>query len=125
MTDLMLQEASALRSLLERERALLQTGDVYGAVALAEEKAQAISALEKIVRAGEQAINASQIREHLQAVATLAAENAKHFDAMRHGLGSLIARVQAIGSDSGVGVYNQYGSKMEFNGAYGGYLKKA
>lgn len=125
MTDSILQEASALQALLETEKALLQTGNVYGAVALAEEKARAISAFDKIVRAGAQAINAPHLRDQIQAIITLAAENAKHFEAMRHGLGALIARVQAIGSDSGVGVYNQYGSKMEFNGAYGGYLKKA
>lgn len=124
MTDMMLQEASELQVLLETERALLQTGNLHGAVALAEEKARAISAFDKIVRAGAQAINTSHVRDQVQAIITLAAENAKHFEAMRHGLAALIARVQNLSSDSGVGVYNQYGTKMEFNGAYGGYLKK-
>ncbi len=116
-----------LKDILETEKRLLLSGHAQDAAALIEEKMRALQEFESIVGAEHlSALSALQRRE----IATIAQmemanENAAHFEAIRNGLHSAIARLETLHGSAYVGSYSHNGGKVAFPEATGQYRTKA
>ncbi|MGH1422089.1 MAG: hypothetical protein ACRBEQ_09740 [Hyphomonas sp.] len=113
--------AEQLLGLLEREISLLKVGKLADAIALTQEKGSLLRAFEIALQ--EEGVS-SPIRPVIEAIVKRAGECERHFIAVRNGMRSVITRMEGLDHDSYVGSYNQYGDKLAFTGATGGYLKK-
>lgn len=115
---------SRLREVLAAERSFLKNGQVHDAASLAEEKLGAVEAFEGMLFADPPAgLTASQ-RIGVREVVDMARENAIVLDSVRNGLRSVAARLENLDGGSNVGAYDQYGTKLPFSGATGGYVKR-
>lgn len=114
-------QAETLLSFLEKELGLLKSGELAEVVALAQEKSTLLRAFEAALQ--EEGISSAD-RPAVEAIIKRAGECDRHLLAIRNGMRSVITRMEGLDHDSYVGSYNQYGDKMAFTGATGGYLKK-
>ena len=63
--------------------------------------------------------------KRIQQVQATATEHSRHLEAMRHGLGRILTRLGRMQSDTLVGSYNEYGSRVKFTDSVGGFESKA
>ncbi len=114
-------QAEQLLGFLEREIGLLKSGKLADAIALTQEKTSLLQAFEMTLQ--EEGVSHS-LHPIIEAIGKRAGECERHFIAVRNGMRSVITRMEGLDHDSYVGSYNQYGNKMAFTGATGGYFKK-
>ncbi len=114
-----------LKDILETEKRLLLSGHAQDAAALIEEKMRALQEFESMVGTEHlSALSALQRRE-IATIAQMANENAAHFEAIRNGLHSAIARLETLHGSAYVGSYSHNGGKVAFPEATGQYRTKA
>ena len=116
--------AARIKEILLGERDLLVSGQAADALALAEDKSQAIEQFEAIVRSPHSAGSRTRLRKHLTDISKISKENELHFIAVRNGVRNLIVRLEDLGQSTSAGIYNQYGDGVRFSGSVGGYEKK-
>lgn len=113
-----------LQDILATEKTYLQSGRARETVSLAQEKTDVMQDMEAaIAESGTGGLTPTERRE-IEIVVRMAQENKRHFDAVRHGLRSITARIEGIDNSSTVGAYDQRGANVAFRGATGGYLRK-
>ena len=116
--------AARLQDILMEERALLKSGRARETVTLAEEKTAVMQDIDAAIAAEEQGALSASDRRQIETIVGMARENTRHFEAVRNGLRSIASRIEGMDGNSSVGAYDQYGTKMPFSGATGGYLRK-
>lgn len=113
-----------LRTLLETERDLLRSGRAKEAVGLVDDKSQALRELEAALNGQTRASVSPERQKAIAGVIRMAAENAIHFEAVRNGLRSAIARLEGMHANAYVGAYGENGAQLPFSQAFGKYRSR-
>ena len=115
----------AVEDLFEQEAEHIVSGNLLELGALSTTKLEHLSALTSAIESGG-LINASPtLVNRVKRVQATASEHSKHLEAMRFGLERIRNRMGRMQSDTLVGSYNQYGSRVQFTDADGGFESKA
>ena len=99
-------------------------GEINEIGALARTKVEHLGALSTAIEAGALKGQPSAIVNRVKALQRTAIEHDRHLQAMRFGLSRILERLDRIQSDAHVGSYNQYGDRVQFSGARGGFNSK-
>lgn len=118
------ESVAHLRMLLETERDLLRSGRAKEAVALIEDKSQALRALEAALNGQARGSVGPERQRAIAGVIRMAAENALHFEAVRNGLRSAISRLEGLHANAYVGAYGENGAQLPFSRAFGRYRSR-
>lgn len=125
MTTSNLEQAMTdLLDVLSEEGEMLQSGRAHEAAGLINRKLSAVESFEVTFGAKQLSEVTLEQRANLKTIASLAEENARHFEAIRNGLTNVITRLQSADSTAYVGSYGREGSKVTFSDASGGFSKK-
>lgn len=100
-------------------------GEINEIGALARTKVEHLGALSNAIEGGALKGQPPAIINRVKALQKTAVEHDRHLQAMRFGLSRILERLDRIQSDANVGSYNQYGARVQFSGARGGYNSKA
>lgn len=98
---------------------VLQLGDTTQA------KLEQMNMLSNAIEAGALRDQPASLIQRVQKLQNTALEHDRHLQAMRHGLIRVRERLDRLQSDSNVGSYDQYGSRVQFSGARGRFESKA
>lgn len=116
---------NAVEDLFEQEAEYIVAGNLLELGALSMTKLEHLSALTSAIESGG-LVNASpSFINRVKQVQATASEHSKHLEAMRFGLQRIRKRMGRMQSDTLVGSYNQYGSRVQFTDAVGGFESKA
>lgn len=115
----------AVEDLFEQEAEYIVGGNLIELGALSTAKLEHLDALTSAIESGG-LVNASpHLINRVKRVQATASEHSKHLEAMRFGLERIRRRMGGMQSDTLVGSYNQYGSRVQFTDAVGGFESKA
>ena len=119
------EAAVALQEKAEQEAEFIVAGNLIELAALSTAKLERLTALTNDIESGA-LVNASpSLVNRIKRVQATASEHGKHLEAMRFGLERIRSRMGRMQSDTLVGSYNQYGSRVQFTDAVGGFESKA
>ena len=118
------QTMDRLEQVLAAERQCLAMGQVHVIAELTAEKADAMQALDRLMRERPASSSGPEIGPRLKRIVRAAQENAQHFGAVQQGLRKLTERVSGATQDAYVGAYQANGLQNPFTKATGNYQKK-
>lgn len=126
MSDLSLEAClKAVEDVFEKEAELIVRGDITEIGELARVKADQLNELSNAIESGGLRGQPEAIISRVQHLQVVAVEHDRHLQAMRHGLSRMLDRIDRLRNDASVGSYNEYGAKVQFSDARGGYESKA
>jgi len=115
----------SIDTVFEREADLIVAGDLPELGELAKVKVEHFNTLSTAIESGVLAGQPPAMIERIKQVQATANEHGRHLEAMRHGLGRILKRLGGMQSDTLVGSYNKYGSRVKFSDSVGGFEGKA
>lgn len=115
----------SIDTLFEQEAEMIVAGNLIELGELAKAKAEHFERLSTAIESGALAGQSPQVIERIKHVQATASEHGRHLEAMRHGLGRILTRLGRMQSDTEVGSYNEYGSRVRFSDSVGGFESKA
>lgn len=116
---------TSIESVFEREAEFIVAGNLAELGELAKIKLDHFNALTSAIESGGLAQQSPAMIKRIQQVQATAGEHSRHLEAMRHGLGRILTRLGRMQSDTLVGSYNEYGSRVKFSDSVGGFESKA
>ena len=116
---------ASIESVFEREAEFIVAGNLAELGELAKIKLDHFNALTSAIESGAWAQQTPAMIKRIQQVQATAGEHSRHLEAMRHGLGRILTRLGRMQSDTLVGSYNEYGSRVKFSDSVGGFESKA
>jgi hypothetical protein len=116
---------ASIESVFEREAEFIVAGNLAELGELAKAKLEHFNALTSAIESGALSQQPRAMIERIQQVQATATEHSRHLEAMRHGLGRILTRLGRMQSDTLVGSYNEYGSRVKFSDSVGGFESKA
>ena len=116
---------ASIESVFEREAEFIVAGNLAELGELAKIKLDHFNALTSAIESGALAQQSPAMIKRIQQVQATAGEHSRHLEAMRHGLGRILTRLGRMQSDTLVGSYNEYGSRVKFSDSVGGFESKA
>ncbi len=124
-TEQLVSCLDSIESVFEREAALIVAGNLPELGELAKVKLEHFNALTDAIESGVLSQQSRDLIDRIQHVQATAGEHSRHLEAMRHGLGRIMTRLGRMQSDTLVGSYNKYGSRVKFSDSVGGFESKA
>ncbi len=115
----------SIESVFEQEAELIVAGNLPELGELAQLKAEYFNQLATAIESGMLSEQSPAMLNRIKNVQATAAEHARHLEAMRHGLGRILTRLGRMQSDTQVGSYNKYGSRVQFTDSVGAFESKA
>jgi len=115
----------AVEDVFEQEAEYIVAGNLIELGALSMTKLEQLTALTEAIESGDLVNAAPNIVNRVKRVQATASEHSKHLEAMRFGLERIRSRMGRMQSDTLVGSYNQYGSRVQFTDSVGGFESKA
>jgi hypothetical protein len=116
---------ASIESIFEREAEFIVAGKLAELGELAQVKLEHFDELTTAIESGALAQQPPAMIKRIQQVQATASEHSRHLEAMRHGLGRILTRLGRMQSDTLVGSYNEYGSRVKFSDSVGGFESKA
>ena len=116
---------TSIESVFEREAEFIVAGNLAELGELAKVKLEHFNQLTSAIESGALSQQPPAMINRIQKVQATATEHSRHLEAMRHGLGRILTRLGRMQSDSLVGSYNEYGSRVKFSDSVGGFESKA
>lgn len=116
---------NSIESVFEREAEFIVAGNLNELGELAQVKLEHFNTLTTAIESGVLAQQSPAMIKRIQNVQATASEHSRHLEAMRHGLGRILTRLGRMQSDTLVGSYNKYGSRVKFSDSVGGFESKA
>ncbi len=116
---------TSIESVFERGAEFIVAGNLAELGELAKIKLDHFNALTSAIESGALAQQSPAMIKRIQQVQATAGEHSRHLEAMRHGLGRILTRLGRMQSDTLVGSYNEYGSRVKFSDSVGGFESKA
>ena len=109
----------------EQEAEHIIRGEIAEIGALAPIKIEHLGVLYNAIEQGALRGKSDTMIQRVKRLQATAMEHDKHLLAMRNGLSRTLERLNRLSSDANVGSYNQYGARVQFSGARGGFESKA
>ena len=116
---------TSIESVFEREAEFIVAGNLVELGELAKVKLEHFNQLTSAIESGALSQQPPAMINRIQKVQATATEHSRHLEAMRHGLGRILTRLGRMQSDTLVGSYNEYGSRVKFSDSVGGFESKA
>lgn len=116
---------NAVESVFDEEAELIVAGKIIALGALSTRKLEHLTALTSEIESGGLVNATPHIINRVKRVQATASEHGKHLEAMRFGLERIRGRMGRMQSDTHVGSYNQYGTRVRFTDSVGGFESKA
>jgi|GEM_PF-3485464 len=115
----------SIESLFEQEAELIVSGNLPELGELAKVKLEHFNQLTTVIESGALAQQPAAMIDRVKRVQATATEHSRHLEAMRHGLSRILTRLGRMETDTQVGSYNKYGSRVQFSNSVGGFEGKA
>ena len=115
----------SIESVFEQEAELIVAGKLPELGEFATVKAEHFNQLTTAIESGLLSEQSPDMINRVKRVQATATEHSRHLEAMRHGLGRILTRLGRMQSDTQVGSYNKYGSRVQFTDSVGGFESKA
>ena len=115
----------AIEQTFEMEAEHIVRGQLTELGALARDKVDQLGTLSNAIEQGALRGQPKDVVDRVRRLQITAVEHDRHLVAMRHGLSRLLESMGRLQNDSNVGSYNQYGAKVQFSNARGGFESKA
>ena len=116
---------ASIESVFEREAEFIVAGNLAELGDLAKVKLEHFNELTMAIESGALSNQSPAMLKRIQQVQATATEHSRHLEAMRYGLGRILTRLGRMQSDTLVGSYNEYGSRVKFTDSVGGFESKA
>ena len=116
---------ASIESIFEREAEFIIAGNLAELGELAKLKLEHFNQLTSAIESETLSQQPPAMIKRIEKVQATANEHSRHLEAMRHGLGRILTRLGRMQSDTLVGSYNEYGSRVKFSDSVGGFESKA